>query len=95
MMLMSWGGETVEDVTVPNLPEEIYRTSRALWQVGVFHGGERRPTMLWNEERRRVMYIDFDRSTFLQPTKHKKLLALSEGGQSFAQMNPRNTDIRR
>ena len=51
MKLMSWGGETVEDVAVPNLPEVIYSTSRAVWQEGVFHGDERRPNIVWNEMR--------------------------------------------
>jgi hypothetical protein len=34
--------------------------------------------MLWNNERRRVMVIDFDRAVLLPTPKHKQLFRLSE-----------------
>jgi predicted Ser/Thr protein kinase len=46
--------------------------------MGVVHGDEREPNMLWNTERRRVMLIDFDRASFLPVPKHKQLLKLSK-----------------
>ena len=63
MMLMSWGGEVAAGAGVPNMAAELKRSRRALWNEGVFHGDERAPNILWNEERGRIMLIDFDRAT--------------------------------
>lgn len=68
MMLLSWGGEIAADVTVPDLAtdqdlaREQDRSTQAVWREGVIHGDERDPNTLWNEERRRVMIIDFDQA---------------------------------
>ncbi|PNY21914.1 Uncharacterized protein TCAP_07188 [Tolypocladium capitatum] len=77
MMLMSWGGEEALDVGAPDLTAEVRRSSQAVWAEGVYHGDERGPNLLWNDERRRVMLIDFDRATLLPTPKHKQLIKLS------------------
>ena len=77
MMLMSWGGEVARAVDTPNLAAEENRSTREVWNEGVIHGDSRKPNILWNEERRRVMLIDFDRATFRQPLKHKQLSKVS------------------
>ena len=45
--LQGSANKPTEDVTVPNLPEEIYPTSRALWQEGVFPVGAPKPRELF------------------------------------------------
>lgn len=72
MMLMSWGGEMVADAAVPDLEAEKMRSLAAVWREGVSHGDMRAPNMLWNEERRRVMVIDFDQATLRPAAKHKR-----------------------
>ena len=70
MMLMSWGGEplrrlAIRDAQPPDWDEaaEISRSSEAVLRKGVIHCDQHWLNMLWNEERQRVMIIDFDRST--------------------------------
>jgi hypothetical protein len=63
MLLMSWGGEGVDKVEVPDLDAETKRTLQEVLKTGMEHGDVRPANMLWNTERRRVMLIDFDRST--------------------------------
>ncbi|XP_044715987.1 Peptidase S28 [Hirsutella rhossiliensis] len=77
MMLMSWGGEVAVEVGVPDLAAEVRRSSQAVWAEGVDHGDEREPNLLWNDERRRVMLVDFDRANLLPAPKHKQLFHLS------------------
>ena len=72
MMLMSWGGEVAAEVGLPDVTAMVRRSSQAVRNEGVVHGDEREPNMLWNEERGRIMLIDFDRATLRLPAKHKK-----------------------
>ena len=76
MMLMSWGGEVAAGAGVPNMAAELKRSTRALWSEGVFHGDERAPNILWNEERGRIMLIDFHRAT-LQSVVNKHVPKVS------------------
>jgi hypothetical protein len=78
MLLMSWAGDEAVKASVPDLAGEVRRTSQEVRAMGVVHGDEREPNMLWNTERRRVMLIDFDRASFLPVPKHKQLLKLSK-----------------
>ena len=77
MMLMSWGGEVAGNAGVPDLAAEVRRSSQAVWAEGVNHGDNRDPNLLWNDERRRVMLIDFDRAALIPTLKHKQLFKLS------------------
>ncbi|KJZ68727.1 hypothetical protein HIM_11879 [Hirsutella minnesotensis 3608] len=77
MMLMSWSGEVAVEAGVPDLAAEVRRSSQAVWAEGVDHGDEREPNLLWNDERRRIMLVDFDRAALLPAPKHKQLLQLS------------------
>ena len=65
MMLMSWGGEVASISDVPNLDAELSRSLVLIRKQGVNHGDEREPNMLWNQERNRVMVIDFHRASFV------------------------------
>ncbi|KND86242.1 hypothetical protein TOPH_09131 [Tolypocladium ophioglossoides CBS 100239] len=64
-------GEGAPDARTPGMMAEVQRSSRAVRAEGVYHGDERGPNRLWNEERRSVMLIDFDRATGLPASKHK------------------------
>ncbi|KAM6506299.1 hypothetical protein FSOLCH5_013289 [Fusarium solani] len=82
MMLMSWCGETAVDTVAAgagavDLAAEVRRSSQAVWTEGVDHGDERDANRLWNDERRRVMLIDFDRATLRPNLKHKQLVKVS------------------
>ncbi|KAH8652930.1 hypothetical protein BGZ61DRAFT_288867, partial [Ilyonectria robusta] len=60
-----------------DLAAEVRRSSQAVWAEGVDHGDERDANRLWNDERRRVMLVDFDRATILPTLKHKQLFKVS------------------
>jgi len=79
MLLMSWGGVSVRSVkdSVKGLDinwfgaywdrsEEVRRSVEEIWEEGVDHNDVRLENMLWNEERRRVMMVDFERSVIIQ-----------------------------
>jgi hypothetical protein len=71
MLLMSWAGEVATEAAVAgmgvvaDLGAEVQRTAAEVRGQGVVHGDDRAPNRLWNVERRRVMLIDFERSTLL------------------------------
>ncbi|KAK2926387.1 hypothetical protein FoTM2_013253 [Fusarium oxysporum f. sp. vasinfectum] len=84
MMLMSWCGETMANKVAAgagagaaDLAAEVRRSSQAVWAEGVDHGDEREANRLWNDERRRVMLIDFDRATLRPNLKHNQLVKVS------------------
>jgi hypothetical protein len=79
MLLMSWGGEIAEEADVPNIEEEVKRSFKEVHQEGVVHGDERELNMLWNEERQRVMVVDFDRARILRAARYKQVLKVLEG----------------
>ncbi|KAH6955975.1 hypothetical protein BKA56DRAFT_502931 [Ilyonectria sp. MPI-CAGE-AT-0026] len=60
-----------------DLAVEVQRSSQAVWAEGVDHGDERDANQLWNDERRRVMFIDFDRATLRPNLKHNQLVKVS------------------
>jgi hypothetical protein len=71
MLLMSWAGDMVDETIVPNRDKEANRTLE-VWCEGVIHNDVRDANMLWNAERRRVILIDFERSTFLKLSSRKR-----------------------
>jgi hypothetical protein len=77
MLLMSWAGEKAAKAGLPDLAEQVQRTSQAVRGEGVVHNDEREDNILWNDERGCVMLIDFERSRVLPVAKHKQLLKLS------------------
>ena len=78
MMLMSWGGEEADEVGVPNVEEEAKRSFAEVCRQGIIHGDERETNMLWNEERQRVMVVDFHLARIL-PARHKQVLKVLNG----------------
>jgi Lipopolysaccharide kinase (Kdo/WaaP) family len=60
MLLMAWGGTPIG--TGDNRQAEISRSIKQIRKLGVVHEDLRLQNMLWNNERGRVMVIDFHRS---------------------------------
>lgn len=77
MLLMSWVGESATTATVPNLAAEVAQSLRAIWNEGVMHGDERPANLLWSEERRCVMAVDFNRANLIPTAKHRQVEKLS------------------
>lgn len=75
MMLMSWGGETLTaaGLEAADLAAARRRSSQAVLNNGVNHVDQYAANLLWNNERRRVMLIDFDHAVLLSPAKNKQL----------------------
>ncbi|KID73435.1 Protein kinase-like domain protein, partial [Metarhizium brunneum ARSEF 3297] len=62
MLIMACGGEEISQIQYDQLNDEIRRSEREIKSCGVIHGDLRRANMLWNEETRRVVIIDFHRA---------------------------------
>ncbi|EDN10039.1 conserved hypothetical protein [Histoplasma mississippiense (nom. inval.)] len=63
MLLMGWAGESIENVKDKEvLSREISRSKKEIRMLGVVHKDLRSANMLWNDELRRVLIIDFHRS---------------------------------
>lgn len=78
MLLLSWGGEPATEKDSTDLAAEARRSQKAVRDGGVDHDDYHGNNLLWNNERRRVMVIDFDRARFLTRPKHKRLAELTE-----------------
>ena len=70
MSLMAWGGDTIWDANYSSLKPQIERTKAEVLEAGVEHLDLRTANMLWNEEMKRVMLIDFGRVRIHQSRKH-------------------------
>ena len=79
MMLMSWGGERAADSNVAETELKVYnlRSLKAIEAWGVYHGDERDANLLWNNECRGVIVIDFDRAILQELLKHRQLSVIS------------------
>jgi len=55
-----------------NLAREIRRSLKSLHLLGVAHRGVHRRNLLWSEEKKRVIFIDFERSCYVddRPRRH-------------------------
>ncbi|EDN11139.1 conserved hypothetical protein [Histoplasma mississippiense (nom. inval.)] len=63
MLLMGWAGESIENVKdKEELSREISRSKKEIRMLGVVHKDLRSANMLWNDELRQVLIIDFHRS---------------------------------
>jgi exonuclease VII small subunit len=78
MLLMSWAGELAIKAGV-DLTTEIAQSLRMVRGEGVVHHDLRDANLLWNEERGRVMVIDFDRADLIPLPKPKQMSRLSKG----------------
>ena len=53
---------------------ELKRSTREVLSEGVIHFDHRTPNILWNEERQRIMLIDFDQSVLRPASDHGEVL---------------------
>ncbi|KAI1974558.1 hypothetical protein LOZ51_005944 [Ophidiomyces ophidiicola] len=69
MLLMGWGGKTVQNKQDETIRSAISRSVREIHSLGVQHGDLRPRNILWNEELNRALIIDFHRSTLYNRQK--------------------------
>ncbi|EXK23518.1 hypothetical protein FOMG_19712 [Fusarium oxysporum f. sp. melonis 26406] len=75
ILLMSWVGDTM--VTNDSILEEETRLRELLHKQGVVHNDMRQANLLWNDERDRIMLIDFNLANLLRPARHKQVSKLT------------------
>ncbi|QQK46652.1 Protein kinase-like domain [Penicillium digitatum] len=64
MLVMGWGGESTATMELtPGLLKNINKSNKEIEALGIFHEDLRPDNILWNEELRRALIIDFHRST--------------------------------
>ncbi|OJJ47661.1 hypothetical protein ASPZODRAFT_1739647 [Penicilliopsis zonata CBS 506.65] len=85
MLLMAWGGESIEP---GEKRAEIARSVKKIRKLGVVHGDLRLQNLLWNHELGRVMIIDFHRS-------HVDLQLMGDRAQSLKRSQAHNSKHRR
>ena len=72
MLLLSWSGECLDGSRIPNGTERQMWTSdlvhavNAIHGAGVLHRDIRMSNLLWNEETKRVVVIDFERAKIVK-----------------------------
>ena len=66
MLLMSWGGECLTDDSLKDHQLQVQKLEAKFTSLGVCHEDIRSANLLWNEELRRVIAIDFERSIIIQ-----------------------------
>ncbi|RAL06612.1 uncharacterized protein BO97DRAFT_448963 [Aspergillus homomorphus CBS 101889] len=90
MLLMSWGGKSLrhEDIDT-KMQRHISRSKRSILSLGVMHDDLRPENILWNENLKRVLIIDFHRChltpQLLQPkpnSSKKRRLDSMHGGRA-------------
>ncbi|CAK7236182.1 hypothetical protein SBRCBS47491_009549 [Sporothrix bragantina] len=77
MMLMSYAGEPMFSKAAGPMPDNIGSLEYDVWatlrQLGVQHGDEHEPNLLWNAAQRRLMCIDFEWAKLVQwKRKHER-----------------------
>ncbi|PGH32001.1 hypothetical protein GX50_05195 [[Emmonsia] crescens] len=76
MLLMGWAGESIDKVKFSTLNDEISKSEREIRMLGVLHKDLRPANMLWNNELRRVLIIDFHRSDIDRRPKKRRVGSL-------------------
>ena len=74
MILLSWSGEGLKTKTLVGTDEQtrtsdIVRAVKAIHGAGVVHRDVRMPNLLWSEEMKRVIVIDFERAYLVKATR--------------------------
>ena len=68
MLLLSWGGKEIDN----GMTDKNRETQKTVWEVlkaGIDQMDVRSPNLLWNEERQRIVLIDFERAVSVSPPK--------------------------
>ncbi|EEP75419.1 predicted protein [Uncinocarpus reesii 1704] len=75
MMLMSWAGNDLHAKDYGpnvNIEAQTQRSMQELFDAGLRHYDVRDANLIWNQERQRVMVIDFDQSSIQSPPSRRK-----------------------
>lgn len=85
MLLMAWGGEPLTGAQVRDMKSVIQHSNAAIRELGIQHGDLRAENMLWNSELKRVLLIDFHRSSLIDkrmlPLKRKRRMNEAADGK--------------
>ena len=68
LLLLSWGGEMV-DGEITESHREVRKTVQEVSRAGIDQADVSSANLLWNEERRRIMLIDFERAIVVSAPK--------------------------
>ncbi|KAJ5335850.1 uncharacterized protein N7506_005786 [Penicillium brevicompactum] len=86
MLVMSWGGDSTATMELtPELLKHIHKSNKEIKALGIFHEDLRPDNVLWNEELKRALIIDFHRSTLRcrqipkRPRAKRQLLRTESG----------------
>jgi serine/threonine protein kinase len=105
MILLSWGGRSLHEIKLSdkaNLKQAVIQSMQALHVHGVVHTDVRDANVLWNEETKKVMVIDFERAELVecpQPTQgvlapHKRKRRVGENTTASKPMSKSEVLIR-
>ncbi|KAG9249475.1 uncharacterized protein F5Z01DRAFT_495976 [Emericellopsis atlantica] len=73
MLVMGWGGESTATMQMtPQLRREMHRSIKEIRALGIRHGDLKRDNVLWSEELKRALVIDFHRSTLISRFTKKR-----------------------
>ncbi|KAG6003408.1 hypothetical protein E4U21_002041 [Claviceps maximensis] len=82
LLVMGWGGERIDDFSDRLVWSEFQRSEREIRRLGVNHLDLEPQNVLWNEEVRRVLIIDFHHAKLIPPrlmkTRRRKRLVERE-----------------
>ncbi|KAK3173022.1 hypothetical protein OEA41_006350 [Lepraria neglecta] len=84
-MLLSWAGECLDGSKTSTGTDgqrwtsDLVRAVNAIHGAGVLHRDIRMPNLLWNEETKRVMVIDFERAEIVKVIRRALLPMLPKG----------------
>jgi hypothetical protein len=91
MLLMSWGGEIIDE-DLEDCPA-VWKAIRAVRKAGVDQCDIRDTNLLWNEENKRVMIIDFERAEYIRPSKESSKRGLQPVLQAISPNKKRKNDL--
>ena len=80
-ILLSWAGKSLDDsktaIGINRQPwtSDLVRAINAIHGAGVLHRDIRMPNLLWNEETKRIMVIDFERAEIVKAQAVRQALA--------------------
>ncbi|KAK2744192.1 hypothetical protein FQN55_006876 [Onygenales sp. PD_40] len=75
MMFMSWAGQSLHSKDYGsdvNIEFQQQRSIEELAAAGLVHDDLRRANLVWNQERQRVMVIDFDQSSIIRSPRSRR-----------------------
>ena len=75
-ILLSWAGKSLDDgIDRQTWTSDLVRAINAIHGAGVLHQDVRMPNLLWNDETKRVMVIDFERAEIVKAQAVRQALA--------------------